>query len=213
MLILDGVSTAYGDGPPVFAPVSATLPAAACVAIHGPHGAGKSTLLRLIAGLERPNVGTVTLEEGAGGTAALRRATSLILVEHALFPSRTMFENLVLSQQLAGHPRSMAVDAAYRMLQQLDLLAVADQFPSELSRSQHRLACIARAALRRPRLLVADEPGQGLRPEAAAAARAILTNAVTQGALLVMASTANDPAAPEPGTIIQLSPAAAGGIC
>ncbi|MFQ5466906.1 MAG: ATP-binding cassette domain-containing protein, partial [Kiloniellaceae bacterium] len=125
-----------------------------------------------------------------------------------LFPSRTAVENLVLSQRLAGHPRGVAVDAAYRMLRRLDLLGAADRFPRELSRSEHRLACIARAVLRRPRLLVADEPGQGLRPEAAAIAKTLLAEAVTQGALLVMASSADEPAAPVPDTAITLTPPA-----
>ncbi len=215
MLTLDEAAKQYGAGPPVFEPVSAHLSAATCVAVRGPHGAGKSTLLRMIAGLERPTMGTISIWETEGGEAALRRATSLILPDHGLFPSRTAMENLILSQRLAGHPRAVAIEAAYAMLQRLDLVAVADRFPEALSRSEHRLTCIARAVLRRPRLLVADEPGEGLRPEAAAAARQLLREAVTQGALLIMASTADDPAAPEPAEVITLSrpPKAAAAAC
>lgn len=207
MLTLDGVGRAFGEGPLLFAPVTARCAAATCVAVRGPHGSGKSVLLRLISGLDRATTGTIHMDGVPGGSPRSRGVTSLILPEHGLLATRTAVENLVLSQRLAGHPRGFAVEAAYQMLRRVDLLAVADRFPNELSRSQHRLACIARAVLRRPRLMVADEPGEGLRPAAAAAAKALLSEAVVQGALLVMAATAVDPAAPEPAAVIALQPA------
>ena len=92
------------------------------------------------------------------------------------------------------------------MLGRVDLVPAADRFPDELSGSEHQLGCVVRAVLRRPRLLVADEPGEGLRPAAAAAARELLEEAVVQGACLVMASTVSDPASPRATFVIRLAP-------
>lgn len=206
MLILSGVTQAFGDGPPLFAPITATLSPGTCVILRAGHGGGTSALLRVVAGLEAPAHGTVRLDDLSAGSPAFRRALSLVVPEHPLLPSRTLLENLVLSQRLAGQARAIAVDAAYGVLRRLDLVGLADRFPDNLSRGEHQLACIGRAVLRRPRLLLADEPGEPLRPEAAALARALLREAVVQGALVILATNAADPAAPTPDQTIELEP-------
>ena len=211
MLTLDGIGIAYGSGPLLFPPISHTLDAGTVVAVHGAHGSGKSSLLRLIAGLEAPTCGSIRLDGAAvrpgrpDEYARDAHVFGLVLPGHPLLASRTLYENLVLSQCLAGHPVRAAVDAAYAMLRRLDLTALADRYPRELTRSQHQMACVGRAALRRPRVLLVDEPGHGVQPSAAPLVQAVLKDAVVQGALLIMALTEDDQAAPPAGAHIALS--------
>ena len=113
---LSDVSRRYDEGPPALDAVSLTITAGEAVAILGPSGSGKSTLLNLIAGLDRPSSGTVTVdgvrvdELGEAGSARYRRAKiGMVFQFFNLLDDLTVADNVMLPAQLAGHgPRRRA---------------------------------------------------------------------------------------------------------
>jgi putative ABC transport system ATP-binding protein len=135
------------------------------VAMMGPSGCGKSTLLSLIAGLDRPDDGTITVAGQVlgslddGGLAAMRRQhIGLVFQFFNLLEGMTALENVAIAAMIAS-TRRRAAEASARDL--LDLLGIgdkADHLPGSLSGGQRQRLAIARALANRPTVLLADEP-------------------------------------------------------
>jgi putative ABC transport system ATP-binding protein len=133
------------------------------VAITGPSGSGKSTLLGLIAGLDRPTAGSITLD-GADVTrldedalARLRRDTiGYVFQSYHLIPTLTALENVAVPLDLAG--RRDAPARARDLLRAVGLDERAGHYPAQLSGGEQQRVALARAVALRPRLLLADEP-------------------------------------------------------
>jgi len=132
------------------------------VALMGESGSGKSTLLHLVAGLEPPDGGEITLagqrvdRMGDAGRAALRRGTvGLVFQQFNLVPSLTVAQNLALQARLAGRDDP---DRRARLADRLGLGAVLDRYPERLSGGQQQRVAIGRALAARPALVLADEP-------------------------------------------------------
>jgi sulfonate transport system ATP-binding protein len=121
------------------------------VAIVGRSGCGKSTLLRLLAGLETPTRGEVSLDGAA--LAAHRDDIRIMFQEARLLPWRTVVQNVQLG--LAGKE---ARERALQALAQVGLADRADEWPAVLSGGQRQRVALARALVHRPRLLLLDEP-------------------------------------------------------
>jgi putative ABC transport system ATP-binding protein len=163
---LDDVTKTYQAGaPPALADVSLTVTAGEVVAIMGPSGSGKSTLLNLIAGLDRPTAGTVTvagrridtLSEGA--LARFRaRHVGIIFQFFNLLDDLTVEDNVLLPAQLAGASRRAARARAAELLARMGLEAHRNAYPARLSGGQRQRVAIARALVNSPELLLADEP-------------------------------------------------------
>ncbi len=133
------------------------------VAIMGASGAGKSTLLALLAGLDEPTTGTVTLAGSEltaldeDGRAALRaRHVGFVFQSFHLVPSLTALENVMLPLELAG--RRDARGAALEVLGRVGLAARVGHYPRQLSGGEQQRVAIARAFVTRPDVLFADEP-------------------------------------------------------
>jgi putative ABC transport system ATP-binding protein len=133
------------------------------VAVVGPSGAGKSTLLALIAGLDLPSAGAVTLDGvdlfalDEDERARLRGASvGFVFQSFQLLPTLTALENVMLPLELAG--RGDAVAAANGVLERVGLAARADHYPRQLSGGEQQRVAIARAFATEPKLLLADEP-------------------------------------------------------
>lgn len=148
------------------------------VAIMGPSGCGKSTLLGLIAGLERPTAGTIlvgdteiTQLDDRARTRFRREAVGLVFQSADLIPFLTAVENVDLALALLN--RSDPVRAR-NILAELGLSSHADKLPDQLSGGQRQRVGIARALVRRPRLILADEPTGELDSVASAAAMDLL---------------------------------------
>ena len=142
------------------------------VAIMGPSGCGKSTLLNLVAGLDVPDEGTITIadEEITGRSeddlARMRRKhIGIVFQFFNLLESMTVLENVVLPAVIAGMKRKPAETRARDMLDLLGLGEKAKEMPGVLSGGQRQRLAIARALANEPTLLLADEPTGALDSE------------------------------------------------
>ncbi|WP_328872816.1 ABC transporter ATP-binding protein [Streptomyces sp. NBC_00287] len=162
---ISDVSRTYGEGPPALAGVSLTVRAGEAVAVLGPSGSGKSTLLNLIAGLDRPSAGSVTVDGlrvdrlGETASAKYRRARiGMVFQFFHLLDDLTVAENVLLPARLAGTPRAEARRRAADLLTHLGMARHADARPGTLSGGERQRVAVARALMNRPALLLADEP-------------------------------------------------------
>jgi putative ABC transport system ATP-binding protein len=165
MIDIRDVSKTYGDGPLALAKLSLTLRAGEALAVHGRSGSGKSTLLNLIAGLDRPSAGSVTVDGvrvdqlTEAASARYRRArVGMVFQFFNLLDDLTVTDNVLLPAQLAGMPRAEARERAAGLLQYLGIDPHAQAYPGRLSGGERQRVAIARAMINRPALLLADEP-------------------------------------------------------
>ena len=152
----DGTLTIVDD-------VSLAVAAGESVAIVGASGAGKSTLLAILAGLEQPTRGTVSLNgqeltalDEDGRAAARAEHVGFVFQSFHLVPSLTALENVMLPLELAG--KSDAARTARAALKDVGLEARTGHYPRQLSGGEQQRVAIARAFVGRPELLFADEP-------------------------------------------------------
>ncbi|MCJ2079976.1 ABC transporter ATP-binding protein [Methylobacterium sp. J-090] len=131
------------------------------VALLGDSGCGKSTLLRTIAGLERPDRGTVRLDGAdVGGVPPEARGVGLMFQDYALFPHLTVAENVRFG--LHAHPGKAARAVATARLQQVGLADREAGYPGTLSGGESQRVALARALAPGPRILLLDEPFSNL---------------------------------------------------
>jgi putative ABC transport system ATP-binding protein len=147
----------------ILADVSLEVRAGETLAIVGASGAGKSTLLSLLAGLDSPSTGRVSIagidltELDEDGRAQIRgRHVGFVFQSFHLIPSLTAVENIMLPLELRG--RKDAREAAFEALDQVGLAARAAHYPKQLSGGEQQRVAIARAFVTRPAVLFADEP-------------------------------------------------------
>ncbi len=152
MLQLSGVSRRFGDVVALDA-VDLHVSRGEFLALLGPSGCGKSTLLRLIAGLERPDAGTLVWAGGAPGPGEI----GFVFQDPVLMPWASAAENVALPLRLRGYGRD-AAGLAQAALAQVGLEGFADARPRTLSGGMRMRVSIARALVSRPRLLLMDEP-------------------------------------------------------
>lgn len=129
------------------------------LALVGPSGCGKTTVLRLIAGLERPEAGSVQFDgEDVTSQSPAQRDVAMVFQSHALLPHLSAFENLAFGLKLR---RAAAAEIAPRVHEIAELLGVVhclDRKPVTLSGGERQRIALGRALVRRPRLLLLDEP-------------------------------------------------------
>ena len=166
LIRLEEVTKRYdGDAAPAVDGVSLQIAPGEAVAVMGPSGSGKSTLLNMIAGLDRPTSGTVTVAGQridrlgeAGGARFRRRQVGMIFQFFNLLDDLTVLDNILLPAQLAGVPRGKARARADELLAALRIGQQRQAYPARLSGGQRQRVAIARALVNRPALLLADEP-------------------------------------------------------
>lgn len=169
MLVAHGLTKTYQSGLAaltVLHDVSFTVPAGAFVSIVGPSGSGKTTLLGLLAGLDTPSAGSVTLDGVDLGRltedqrAALRgQKVGFVFQSFQLIPTLTALENVQVPLELAG--RVPLRDAAARATELLTRVGLGDRthhFPQQLSGGEQQRVALARAFVNEPVILFADEP-------------------------------------------------------
>jgi ABC-type Fe3+/spermidine/putrescine transport system ATPase subunit len=157
-LSLERISRSFGETRAV-QDLSLELAPGSFTALLGPSGCGKSTLLTLIAGLNRPDAGSVTLDGRLlDGVPAERRPVGLVFQKPLLFPHLTVEANVAFGLRMARMPRQQARAAARDMLEKVQLSALAGRRMDELSGGQEQRVALARALVLSPRLLLLDEP-------------------------------------------------------
>src|SRR5690242_19816908 len=145
--------------------VSLTLDRGEILALLGPSGSGKTTLLRSVAGLERPDGGRITIGAKTVFDAehdleipAERRGLGLVFQSYAVWPHRTVFENVAYGLKLRRIPAADIKTKVDAMLQRLGLGAMGARYPHQLSGGQQQRVALARALSYGPPVLLLDEP-------------------------------------------------------
>jgi multiple sugar transport system ATP-binding protein len=160
-------------GTPAVRGVSLAIADGELMVLVGPSGCGKSTLLRLIAGLEAPDSGTVSIDgKSMNGVPPKDRDLAMVFQNYALYPHLTVFENLAFGLRLRKLPRA-EIDLRVRAVaSQLGLEGVLDRLPKSLSGGQRQRVAVGRAIVRQPKVFLFDEPLSNLDAKLRAATRA-----------------------------------------
>jgi putative ABC transport system ATP-binding protein len=190
------------DGLAAVTDVSMEIGPGESVAIMGPSGSGKSTLLNLIAGLDRPTSGAVTVGgervdtlSETGLARYRRRQVGMIFQFFNLLDDMTVLDNVLLPAQLAGVPAAKARARAGELLAALRIQAHRDAYPARLSGGERQRVAIARALVNRPALLLADEPTGALDTAAGEAIGELLLDLNSSGQTLILVTHNPDLAA------------------
>ena len=164
MVRFENVGMRYGLGPEVLQDISFTLEPGSFLFLTGPSGAGKSSLLRLLYLGHRPSRGLVTLlGTGVNGAdratlAGLRQKIGIVFQEFRLFDHLSARQNVALPLRISGAREQDVAAPVRELLEWVGLGDKLDALPPTLSGGEKQRLAIARAVIRRPRLLLADEP-------------------------------------------------------
>lgn len=195
-LTLDQVRVSYpGLEAPVLDIRNLAIAAEECVAVTGPSGSGKTTLVNIITGLARPDRGRVLW--GAEDIAALPEArrdgwraetVGLVMQDFHLFEGLSALDNVLLPARLRHAAGRATVERAHALLERVGIKR-ASQATATLSRGEMQRVAVARALLRAPKVLIADEPTASLDPSHGAdVAELLLSLARESGATLICVS-------------------------
>lgn len=161
-LLADHITYGY-QNTPVLKDVSFSAEKGTCVCICGPSGVGKTTLLKVVAGLLKPESGTVLLE-GTDITGSLpsERRMAMIFQNAALFPHTRVRHNIAYGLHKLGYTEDEVERMVNETAQLLHIETQLNKYPGALSGGQLQRAGIARAIVRRPEILLLDEPFSSL---------------------------------------------------
>ena len=156
---LDGVTKVFDHGVVAVDDVSVAVREGEFFSLLGPSGCGKTTTLRLVAGFEEPTRGTIAIRgRDVTHVPPHRRDTGMVFQNYALFPHRTVFENVAFGLRMRRVPRdeiARRVEAALRLV---ELSGLGDRRPGQLSGGQQQRVALARAIVIEPTVLLCDEP-------------------------------------------------------
>jgi branched-chain amino acid transport system ATP-binding protein len=187
LLHVKNLSGGYGASRVLF-DVSFDLPANSVLAVLGRNGAGKTTLLRAMLGYLRPTGGSVRLEgqdvTGLPPAKLVRRGVGYMPQEQVVFPTLTVEENLILGLNAAGKRKRGDVKEAYDLFPKLQ--ARRRQQAGTLSGGERKMVGLARAMLAQPRLLMLDEPTEGVWHGVVDEILSALRDYSTRGAVLLV---------------------------
>ncbi len=197
LISVRGLRKTYGSGATAFEAlrgVDLTIAKGESVAIVGKSGSGKSTLMHLLALLDRPTAGTITLDGRDTSTftqaqlnAARNHEFGFVFQQFFLNPQASVLSNVTLPLKIAGVPHRERVARGMAALEQLDLADKAGNEANNLSGGQKQRVVIARALINRPQVIFADEPTGNLDSATGALVEEILFDLNrTQGITLVV---------------------------
>lgn len=171
MILLDRVTKIYNRKGFALERVSLHVEPKEFVIIVGASGAGKSTLLKLLTREEKPTSGKIIV----GGIdyerlkdrdiPMLRRKIGVVFQDYKLLPNKTVFENVAFALEIVGHSNREIKHTVPKVLDIVGLKGKENRYPSELSGGERQRVSIARAVVRQPKILIADEPTGNLDPK------------------------------------------------
>ncbi len=173
MISFERVHKRYPNGREALADVSFSLASGEMAFLTGHSGAGKSTILRLVALIDRPTRGQVTVNQANTNTVrrrqvpAFRRDVGVVFQDHKLLNDRPILDNVGLPLVIAGMTRREIDKRVRASLDQVGLLGKEQLLPQELSTGEQQRVGIARAVVSKPPVLIADEPTGNLDPDLA----------------------------------------------
>jgi sulfate transport system ATP-binding protein len=155
---VSGLNKQFGDFV-ALRDVDVTIPPGQLTALLGPSGGGKSTLLRIIAGLEKADSGTVTIEGvDATGLPAQKRNVGFVFQHYAVFKHMSVAKNVAFGMEIRKRPRDEIERRVNELLELVHLSQFAHRLPSQLSGGQRQRMALARALAVEPSVLLLDEP-------------------------------------------------------
>lgn len=164
------------------------------VFITGPSGAGKTTILRLILRDLKPSSGKITLDDWELGKLkssqlpSLRQKVSMVFQDFRLLFDRTVFENIAIALELRGVKQREIEGRVKEMLALTSLTDCLNLFPLQLAGGELQRACLARALIGEPKILLADEPTGNLDPKNARGILDLLVKINKMGTTVIMAT-------------------------
>ena len=194
-LTVENLHLRYGDNP-ILKGVSMQLARGEVVSLLGPSGSGKTTLLRAVAGLEQPHEGRILIGDrvvfdGAKSIELPAEARNLGLVfqSYALWPHKTVADNVAYGLKLRDVGRAESADRVGKVLEQLGLGHLAQRYPHQLSGGQQQRVAIARALVYNPPVILLDEPLSNLDAKLREEARAFLRELIVRLGLSALVVT------------------------
>ena len=150
-----GAERVFAGGVTALQALDVEVGAGEFVAVLGPSGCGKSTLLRLVAGLDFPTRGNVSISGSAKPQAA---ELAYVFQDAHLLPWRNVLRNVALPLELRGVARKLRNERAIEIIEQVGLTDAIDRYPAQLSGGMRMRVSLARALVTQPKLLLLDEP-------------------------------------------------------
>jgi cell division transport system ATP-binding protein len=167
------------------------------VVLKGTSGSGKSTILALLIGAEKPEQGTVEVDnmivnEMDSNTLQLyRRKIGVVYQDYKLLPKKTAFENVAFAMEACGESDHEINSRVPKILEKVGLLQFQDKFPEQLAGGEMQRLSIARALVHNPRMIIADEPTGNLDENNVRNIMALLKKLHKEGATILL--TTHDP--------------------
>ncbi len=198
MIVLHDVSKVYANGIHALKNISLEVGQEEFVFLVGVSGAGKSTLVRLLIREELPTAGEVivaghnVLQLSKRNLPLFRRKVSMVFQDFRLLPNKTVAENVAMALQVANRSRQEIQELVPEALELVGLTPYAEHLPLTLSGGEQQRVAIARAVIRKPEVLIADEPTGNLDPMSSADIVDLLTRINRLGTTVIMATHDSD---------------------
>lgn len=168
------------------------------VSIVGRSGAGKTTIAKLILGVEKPDLGFVSIDGlliadmKARTLQVLRRSIGVVFQDYRLLPDKTVFDNVAFALEVSGDFSEKEIqERVQHVLHRVGLSPLAASFPPTLSGGEQQRVAIARALVHKPKVLIADEPTGNLDPESTKIILSLLRDIHEEGTTIIL--TTHDP--------------------
>ncbi len=171
MIHLFNVTKVYPNGTVAVSDINLKIDKGDFMFLVGPSGAGKSTLTRLIFREQLPTSGQIYFRErnvlrfGQRDLLALRRQIGMVFQDFRLLPRKTVFENVAFALEVIGRSRRVIREQVPLALSEVGLSGKEDAFPAELSGGEQQRVGVARAIVKKPLVIMADEPTGNLDPD------------------------------------------------
>ena len=193
MINIDNVSYSYKKGGGV-SNINLTIQDGEFVFLIGPTGSGKTTILKLLYMDLFPKAGKITIDKFDSQSIKkrkipyLRRRVGVIFQHYHLLEDRNLFENIALPLHVLGYDKEEVVELVNESIDEIGLSGKESHYPHELSGGEQQRACIARALIKDPEIILADEPTGNLDPVASFELIKLLEQISKEGTSILMAS-------------------------